>query len=82
MRKSIFFALAAIALTAAACTVQNQKEEPAPAQSEGQEMVFHAVCGDEADLSSRTARQADGKVFWSPNDVIAVFQGTMYEGAI
>ena len=76
MRKQLLSALALLAIIAPSC-----KEEgiEAPAAGPEQEMVFHAVCG-EADPASRTVRQEDGKVFWSVDEEISVFQGHMTDG--
>lgn len=62
-----------IAALAAACISCNKEMNEQPAVE--QEITFHAICNADADPASRTTRQEDGKVFWSPNETIGIFQG-------
>ena len=75
MKKIVLSAFAAFALIG--CNT-GQIEEPV-VPSEEREMVFHAVCGAD-DAGTRTVRQEDGKVFWSPGEKISIFQGNQDEG--
>lgn len=71
MKKMLYFTAAVAALATVSCTVE--KLDPAVAEDEKEITVLTA--GFEED-ETRTVRQADGKVFWSPADEISVIRGT------
>ena len=78
MRKYHAFALAAVAaLFALSCS-----EEPVDVQTETEETgeITYLEAGFEGADETRTLRQADGKVFWSPGDEIAIIRGTTSAG--
>ncbi|MBO4567185.1 MAG: Omp28-related outer membrane protein [Bacteroidales bacterium] len=74
MKKIILSAFALLAI--AAC--QSEMAET-PVNAPEIQTVIHAVCS-EVDPATRTVRQEDGKVFWSPDEEISVFQGHMTYG--
>jgi len=74
MKKQLFAAFAL--LTAAAC--QSEPVEIVSIDSE-EITTIHAVCSLD-DESTKTVRQDDGKVFWSPGEEISVFQGHLLDG--
>jgi len=69
--KRILICFAAI-ITAVAC-----QKEPKALLSQGVEMVFTAT---NADSQTKTSRQNDGKLLWSPQEEINVFHGSKSEG--
>lgn len=74
MRKYAFFAAAAAALLAVSCSVEPVDVQVDPAD-EG--VLTYLEAGfDGEDGETRTVRQGNGKVFWSPGDEIAVLRGT------
>lgn len=72
MKKLLFSAVTILAFIGVSCTRQAAES---PVSDSGKEIVIHARCS-EVDPSTRTVRQEDGKVFWSPGDKIGVFYGT------
>ncbi len=74
MKKQILSFLAILAI--AAC--QREMAE-VPTEIPEVQTVIHAVCSDDSP-ESRTVRQENGKVFWSPDEEISVFQGDMQNG--
>lgn len=77
MKKHLLIAAAVAALTALSCSKEAVDVEPA-GLPEGEEVILTAGFGD--DDATRTIRQADGKVYWSANDEIAVVRGTNVVG--
>ena len=77
MKKHLLIAAAVAALTALSCSKEAVDVEPA-GLPEGEEVILTAGFGD--DDATRTIRQADGKVYWSAKDEIAVVRGTNVVG--
>lgn len=83
--KKHFILFAAAALMTCACSVE--PVDPVDVmdvvdvqpEEEGEITVLTAGFA-RADDDTRTVRQADGKVFWSPGDAISVFRGTAEDG--
>ncbi len=69
MKKAIISAAALLALTA--CSVKDAVQVPDSPFPTGREITLTAYCGT-PDATSKTVRQPDGKVFWSPGDMIYV----------
>ena len=78
MKKQSLFAAALAALMTCACSVQ-PVESVQPAE-DGEYTVLSAGFAS-ADDETRTVRQSDGKVFWSPKDEIVVVRGTNTYGS-
>lgn len=70
MKHVFFTSLAIAALVFVSCNV----ETPEMPLNEEVEMEFNASCSD-WEPESKTVRQQDGKVFWSPGETIGIFQG-------
>lgn len=69
MKKAIISVAALLALTA--CSVKDAVQVPDSPFPTGREITLTAYCGT-PDAASKTVRQPDGKVFWSPSDKIYV----------
>ncbi len=69
MRKGTTVGMIALMVLLSGC-----KQEAEPVLNESEKIEFYAVLSDEP--QSKTVRQADGKVFWSPNEDIQIFQGS------
>ena len=69
MKKAIISVAALLALTA--CSVKDAVQVPDSPFPTGREITLTAYCGT-PDATSKTVRQPDGKVFWSPGDMIYV----------
>ena len=77
MKKHFLFAAAFAALMTCACSVEPMDVVDVQPEEEGEITVLTAgFAGDE----TRTVRQADGKVFWSPKDEISVIRGSNVYG--
>ena len=73
MKKHFLFAAALAALMTCACSVE--PVESVQPEEDGELTVLNAgFAGDDGE--TRTVRQPDGKVFWSPKDEIVVVRGT------
>ena len=72
MKKYSFLFAALLAVTALSCTKEAGNLNPASGE-EGEEVILRAGFGND---DTRTIRQADGKVFWSAKDQIAVVRGS------
>jgi len=68
MKKHLFAALALIMALAASCNV-DVEVVPVPAPASDGELIITAECGGPG---TRTQRDGDGKMYWSPGDEIAV----------
>ena len=77
MKKHFLFAAALAALMTCACSVESV--ESVQPEEEGEFTVLNAGFAG-ADEETRTVRQPDGKVFWSPKDEIVVIRGTNVYG--
>ena len=77
MKKHLLIAAAVAALMTCACSVEPVDVVDVLPEEDGEITVLTAgFAGDE----TRTVRQADGKVFWSPMDEISVVRGTQQYG--
>lgn len=74
MKKYSLFAAAVAALVALSCSKEPADVNPAD-NPEGEVVTLTAGIASDAD-GTRTVRQADGKVFWSPADAISVLRGS------
>ena len=73
MKKHFLFAAAFAALMTCACSVEPMDVVDVQPEEEGEITVLTAgFAGDE----TRTVRQADGKVFWSPKDEISIVRSS------
>ena len=77
MKKHFLFAAALAALMTCACSVDSV--ESVQPQEDGEYTVLSAGFAG-ADDETRTVRQPDGKVFWSPKDEISIIRGTSATG--
>jgi hypothetical protein len=78
MRKYSLIAAAFAAMLASSCGVDPIDEMGAEPGAEEEITVLTA--GFAAGETTKTVRQADGKVFWSPGDAISVIRGTTSSG--
>ena len=76
MSKHLLFAAAFAALITCACSVNPVDVQP---EEDGEITVLTAGFAGAED-ETRTVRQTDGKVFWSPGDAISVIRGTSAAG--
>ena len=74
MRKQFLFATALAALMTCACSVDPVDIVDVQPEEVGYTILTAGFAGDEDE--TRTVRQGDGKVFWSPADAISVIKGT------
>ena len=74
MKKHFLFAAALAALMTCACSVEPMDFD-VQSEEDGEFTVLTAGFASAED-GTRTVRQADGKVFWSPGDEIVVIRGT------
>ena len=74
MKKQFLFAAAVAALMTCACSVE--PVDVMDVQPEEGEITVLTAGFAGAENETRTVRQADGKVFWSPGDAISVIRGT------
>ena len=72
MKKQFLFAAALAALMTCACSVEPVGNQDVQPEEDGEAAVLTAGFASEG---TRTVRQADGKVFWSPGDQIVVVRG-------
>ena len=79
MKKHFLFAAAVAALMTCACSVEPVDVVDVQPEEEGEITVLTAGFAGAED-ETRTVRQADGKVFWSPKDEISVIRGTSTTG--
>ena len=79
MKKYAFFAAAVAALMTCACSVEPIDVTDAQPEEDGEITVLTAGFAGAED-GTRTVRQSDGKVFWSPKDEISVVRGTNRTG--
>ena len=79
MKKHFHFAAALAALMTCACSVEPVDIVDVQPEEEGEITVLTAGFSGAED-ETRTVRQADGKVFWSPKDEISVIRGTSTTG--
>ena len=75
MKKHFLFAAAVAALMTCACSVEPVDVVDVQPEEEGEFTVLTAGFAG-AEEETRTVRQADGKVFWSPGDAISILRGT------
>ena len=75
MKKHSLFAAAVAALMTCACSVEPVDVVDVQSEEDGEFTVLTAGFAG-AEEETRTVRQADGKVFWSPQDEIVVIRGT------
>lgn len=75
MKKHFLFAAAVAALMTCACSVEPVDVVDVQPEEEGEITVLTAGFAGAED-ETRTVRQADGKVFWSPGDAISIIRGT------
>ena len=75
MKKQFLFAAAVAALMTCACSVEPADVMDVRSEEESEITVLTAGFAG-AEKETRTVRQADGKVFWSPGDAISVIRGT------
>ena len=75
MKKHFLFAAAAAALMTCACSVEPVDVVEVQPEEEGEITVLSAGFAGAGD-ETRTVRQPDGKVFWSPKDAISIVRGT------
>ena len=73
MKKQFLFAAALAALMTCACSVEPMDFD-VQSEEDGEFVVLTAGFSSAED-GTRTVRQADGKVFWSPKDAISVVRG-------
>lgn len=66
------FYILALALAACSCSVEEPGTSVTPDEKE---VILRAVYSDD---ETKTVRQADGKVFWSPGEAISVLRKTGY----
>lgn len=74
MKKHWIFTAAFAAILTISCSVEPM-DPRIPEEEEGEYTVLSAGFAGEED-GTRTVRQSDGKVFWSPNDAIAIVRGS------
>jgi thiol-disulfide isomerase/thioredoxin len=74
MKKHFLFTAVAAALMTCACSVEPMDIDDVQSNDEGEITVLTA--GFSSPDATKTVRQADGKVFWSPNDAISVVRGS------
>ena len=74
MRNHFLFAAALATLMTCACSVEPADVADVRPEEDGYTILTAGFAGDEDE--TRTVRQADGKVFWSPADAISVIKGT------
>jgi len=73
MKKHFLFAVALAALMTCACSVESIDNQNVQSEEDGEFTVLTAgFAGEE----TRTVRQADGKVFWSPGDKISIVRSS------
>ena len=75
MKKHFLFLAAVAALMTCACSVEPVDVVDVQPEEEGEFTVLTAGFAGAED-ETRTVRQADGKVFWSPGDVISILRGS------
>ena len=75
MKKHFHFLAAVAALMTCACSVEPVDVVDVQPEEEGEFTVLTAGFAGVED-ETRTVRQPDGKVFWSPKDEIVVVRGT------
>ena len=78
MKKHFLFAAALAALMTCACSVEPVDFDVQP-EEDGEFTVLTAGFAS-AEVGTRTVRQEDGKVFWSPGDAISIIRGTSSSG--
>ena len=74
MKKHFLFSAAVAALMTCACSVEPVDVVDVQPEEEGEFTVLTAGFAGAED-ETRTVRQADGKVFWSPGDQISILRG-------
>ncbi len=74
MKKHFHFLAAVAALMTCACSVEPVDVVDVQPEEEGEFTVLTAGFAGVED-ETRTVRQADGKVFWSPGDAISIIRG-------
>lgn len=74
MKKHFLFAAAAAALMTCACSVEPVDVVDVQPEEDGEITVLTA--GFSSSDATKTVRQADGKVFWSPKDEISIVRGS------
>ena len=79
MKKHFLFAAAVAALMTCACSVEPVDVNNVQPEEDGEFTVLTAGFAGDTD-ETRTVRQADGKVFWSPADAISIIRGTSESG--
>lgn len=79
MKKHFHFLAAVAALMTCACSVEPVDVVDVQPEEEGEFTVLTAGFAGVED-ETRTVRQADGKVFWSPGDAISIIRGTSAAG--
>ena len=79
MKKHFHFLAAVAALMTCACSVEPVDVVDVQPEEEGEFTVLTAGFAGVED-ETRTVRQADGKVFWSPGDAISIIRGTSSSG--
>lgn len=72
MKKYSLLFAALLAVTALSCNKEAVNDNPAD-REDGEEIILRAGFGND---DTKTIRQADGKVFWSASDQIAVVRGS------
>ena len=75
MKKHFLFPAAVAALMTCACSVEPVDVVDVQPEEEGEFTVLTAGFAG-AEEETRTVRQADGKVFWSPKDEISIIRGS------
>ena len=75
MKKHFHFLAAVAALMTCACSVEPVDVVDVQPEEEGEFTVLTAGFAGAED-ETRTVRQADGKVFWSPKDEISIIRGS------
>ena len=79
MKKHFHFLAAVAALMTCACSVEPVDVVDVQPEEDGEFTVLTAGFAGVED-ETRTVRQADGKVFWSPGDAISIIRGTSSSG--
>ena len=72
--KTKYTVVLALCCLLAAC----EKKETSPIQRQTQEIIISALSPDEP--STKTVRQSNGAVFWSPGDQLSIFYGSGSNG--
>ena len=79
MKKQFISIAAVAALLTCACSVEPFDFQEVQPEEDGEVVVLTAGFAGAED-GTRTVRQADGKVFWSPGDEISIVRGTLASG--